>query len=118
MVEDIFLNICQPKNIDWPNESANKEIQVEHICLDINPQTPTLCLEDDLIDQSIYNIPNSIILEPNRQIQLQDHGASQFLHSYTYNDETNYARKYDVDLYSPLYDRVFYYDEWTNPREI
>jgi hypothetical protein len=84
MVEDLFVNTCQPKNIVWPNECVNKEIQVEHLCFDNehDTQTPTLCFDDDLTNQTISSIPNSIILEPNGQIPPQDHGLSQIFHSY------------------------------------
>jgi hypothetical protein len=109
MVEDIFVNTCQPKNIVWPNEYVNKEIQVEHLCLDNehNPQTPALCFEYDLTNQSISHIQNTTFLETNRQIQSQDRDLSQIFHSYTYNEEDDYAKKDDVDLYNPLYDKVF-----------
>jgi hypothetical protein len=119
MVGDIFSNTCQPKNNVFPNECINEQVQADHLCLDneYNPQTPSICFDDDLINQSISYIPNSIILEPNRQIQPQDYGSSQIFHSYTYREEVDYPKKYGVDLYSSLYDKVCYDDvisEWSN----
>jgi len=70
MVEDLFVNTRRPKNIVWPNEYVNKEIQVKHLCLDNehNPQTPALGFEYDLTNQSISHVWNITFLETNRQI--------------------------------------------------
>jgi hypothetical protein len=90
-------------------QCVNKEIQVEHLCFDNEHdlETPTLCFDDDLTNQSISHIQNTTFLETNRQIQPQDHGLSQIFHSYTYNEEVDYAKKDDVDLYDPLMIKYF-----------
>jgi hypothetical protein len=67
-----------------------------------------------LTNQFISHVQNITFLETNRQIQPQDHDLSQIFHSYTYNEEVDYENKDDVDLYSPLYDKVCYVDEWSN----
>jgi hypothetical protein len=94
MVEDHFVNACQDENIVWPNECVNKEIQVEHLCFDNehDTQTPSLCYDDDLTNQSISHVQNTTFLETIKQIQPRYRDLSQIFHSYTCDEEDNYAK--------------------------
>jgi len=67
-----------------------------------------------LTNQTIPHILNATFLETNRRIQPQYHGSSQIFHSYSYNEEVDYAKELDVDLCDPLYDKVVYDDGWSN----
>jgi hypothetical protein len=115
-------------NIDSQNK-PHLERSLEPSYLRPNYNTFTICdqefgCEDDhdhimmLNDQPISHIPNTTILETNRQTQPQDHGLPQIFHSCAYNGEVDYAKKeVDFDLFNPLYEKVLYDDvtnEWSN----
>jgi hypothetical protein len=62
-----------------------------------------------LNDQIIFQIPNTTILENNKQTQPQDHGSPQAFHPCAYNVKVDYEKKkVDFDLFNPLYDEVLY----------
>jgi hypothetical protein len=110
------------------SKQGHLEISLDPSYLRHDYDTFTTCVqefvcEDDhdqimmLNKQPIVHIPNTAILETNRQSQPQDHALHQVYHSCTYIREDDYAKKVDFDLFNPLYDIVLYDDvtnKWSN----